>query len=70
MRKRTWTTGIAVLMLLLMCCTPALALEESEVESAIAESSKEAVAGTIFIWGLCAVAFLKISLKIDSWIRR
>ena len=67
MRKRTWTAGIAVLMLLLMCCTPALALEESEVESAIAASSNEAVAGNIFIWFLCAVAFLKISQKIDSF---
>ena len=68
MRKRTWTAGIAVLMLLLMCCTPALALEESEVESAIAASSNEAVAGNIFIWFLCAVAFLKISQKIDSFL--
>lgn len=66
MRKRTWTAGIAVLMLLLMCCTPALALEESEVESAIAASSNEAVAGNIFIWFLCAVAFLKISQKIST----
>ena len=63
MRKRTWTAGIAALMLLLMCCTPALALDESEVESAIAASSNEAVAGNIFIWFLCAVAFLKISQK-------
>lgn len=68
MRKRTWAAGIAVLMLLLMCCTPALALEESEVESAIAASSNEAVAGNIFIWFLCAVAFLKISQKIDSFL--
>ncbi|WP_209344471.1 hypothetical protein [Flavonifractor sp. AGMB03687] len=68
MRKRTWTAGIAVLMLLLMCCTPALALDESEVESAIAASSNEAVAGNIFIWFLCAVAFLKISQKIDSFL--
>ena len=68
MRKRTWTAGIAALMLLLMCCTPALALDESEVESAIAASSNEAVAGNIFIWFLCAVAFLKISQKIDSFL--
>ena len=68
MRKRTWTAGIAVLMLLLMCCTQALALEESEVESAIAASSNEAVAGNIFIWFLCAVAFLKISQKIDGFL--
>lgn len=56
------------LMLSLICCTQAFALEESEVESAIAASSNEAVAGNIFIWFLCAVAFLKISQKIDSFL--
>lgn len=58
------------LMLSLICCTQAFALEESEVESAIAASSNEAVAGNIFIWFLCAVAFLKISQKIDIWTNR
>ncbi|MFR1480597.1 MAG: hypothetical protein ACLSB9_35425 [Hydrogeniiclostridium mannosilyticum] len=46
---------------------PALAIEESEVESAIAASSREEVAGNIFIWFLCAIAFLKVSQKIDSF---
>ena len=35
------------LMLSLICCTQAFALEESEVESAIAASSNEAVAGNL-----------------------
>ena len=50
-----------------MQCAPALAIEESEVESAIAASSREEVAGNIFIWFLCAIAFLKVSQKIDSF---
>lgn len=50
-----------------MLCTPAFALEESEVEAAVAASSKEAVTGDVLIWFLCAVAFLKVSQKIDSF---
>lgn len=48
--------------------TTAFALDESEVQSAIAASSETEVAGNIFIWLLCAVAFLKISQKIDSFL--
>lgn len=51
----------------LILCTPAFALEESEVEAAVAASSKEAVTGNVLIWFLCAVAFLKVSQKIDSF---
>lgn len=47
--------------------TSAFAVDESEVESAIATSGQDAVAGNLFIWFLCAVSFLKISQKIDSF---
>ena len=68
MFKRLIAVGGSGIMLSLICCTQAFAIEESEVESAIAASSNEAVAGNIFIWFLCAVAFLKISQKIDSFL--
>lgn len=68
MFKRFMAAGGTVLMFSAICCTQAFAIEESEVESAIAASSNEAVAGNIFIWFLCAVAFLKISQKIDSFL--
>lgn len=45
----------------------AFAIDESDVQSAIAASSSEQVSGNVFIWFLCAVAFLKISQKIDSF---
>lgn len=45
----------------------AFALDESEVQTAIANSSREQVSGNIFIWLLCAIAFLKVSQKIDSF---
>lgn len=56
-------TALAVVLL----STTAFAIDESQVESAIAASSREEVAGNIFIWFLCAVGFLKISQKIDSF---
>ena len=68
MFKRLMAAGGTGLMISAICCTQAFAIEESEVESAIAASSNEAVAGNIFIWFLCAVAFLKISQKIDSFL--
>ena len=57
---------LAVLVLSSLC-VPAFALDESEVEAAVAASSKEAVTGNVLIWFLCAVAFLKVSQKIDSF---
>ena len=65
-RKRIFT----ILVLVLLTCalsTTAFAIDESEVESAIAASSQEEVAGNIFIWFLCAIGFLKVSQKIDSF---
>lgn len=40
-----------------------LAVTEADVEAV----GKETAAGNIFIWFLCAIAFLKISQKIDSF---
>ena len=37
------------------------------MEAAVAASSKEAVTGNVLIWFLCAIAFLKVSQKIDSF---
>lgn len=65
-RKRIWSL-LVLAMLLCALSTTAFAIDEAEVQSAIAASSQEEVAGNIFIWFLCAVAFLKISQKIDSF---
>ena len=45
---------------------PALAVSESDVEATVASQGKEAVSGNLFVWFLCAIAFLKVSTKIDS----
>lgn len=54
-------------MLALALAVPALALEESDVEAAVSSSSREAVTGNVLVWFLCAVGFLKVSQKIDSF---
>ena len=65
--KRIMKLAVLAVLILSALCVPALALDESEVEAAVAASSKEAVTGNVLIWFLCAVAFLKVSQKIDSF---
>lgn len=54
-------------LLAAVLCVPAFALTESEVEAQVTASGKESVTGNVLIWFLCAVAFLKVSQKIDSF---
>lgn len=58
----------AVLVLMVTLAVPAFAITEAEVEAQVAASSKEAVTGNVLIWFLCAIGFLKISQKIDSFV--
>ena len=67
-QKTKYITGIVLSVLVICALTiPAFALTESDVQSQVSASGKEGVAGNLFIWFLCAVAFLKISQKIDSF---
>ena len=45
---------------------PALAVSEADMESAVASQGKEVVSSNLFVWFLCAIAFLKVSTKLDS----
>ncbi len=66
-RKRVFTIAALVLILTAILTVPAAAVDKGDVQSAISASSKEEVAGNIFIWFLCAIGFLKVSQKIDSF---
>ena len=66
-RKKVLAAAGVILILALVFASPAFAIDESEVNSAISSSGKESVAGSIFIWFLCAIGFLKVSQKIDSF---
>ena len=68
-KKPILTALVLVSCLVLFCYMPVFAAEltEAQVEEAEAEQGKEAVTGNVFIWFLCAIAFLKVSQKIDSF---
>ena len=69
-QKTKYITGIVLSVLVICALTiPAFALTESDVRSQVSASGKEGVAGNLFVWFLCAVAFLKISQKIDSFMQ-
>ena len=68
-RKNRILFIIAVtLVMLVICSVPAFAISESEVQAAVDEQGKNAVTGNVFVWFLCAIAFLKVSQKIDSFL--
>lgn len=58
---------LLVFCLSFVCAVPAYAVTEEEVQQQVDSEGKEAVSGNIFVWFLCAIAFLKASQKIDSF---
>jgi len=66
-KKRILAFLLLTVLTICLCATPAFALTESEVQAQVDSVGREAVAGNIFIWFLCAIAFLKVSQKIDSF---
>src|SRR5699024_10404722 len=67
--KKTLILLILAVCILFCFSSTAFAAEltEAEVEQAVADQGEETVTGNIFIWFLCAIAFLKVSQKIDSF---
>ena len=59
---------IVVLLVIFSLCSAlavsASGITESEVQQKVEENGKDAVTGNIFIWFLCAIAFLKVSQKL------
>lgn len=66
-RYRILITLAVIVMMVSLTTVPAFALTESEVQDQVNAVGKEAVTGNIFVWFLCAIAFLKVSQKIDSF---
>ena len=70
MKKRNKILLVIAVTLIMVsiCSVPAFALTEEEVEAAVNAQGRDAVTGNIFVWFLCAIAFLKVSQKIDSFL--
>lgn len=69
MKRKTKILVVLVVMILAvsLCTVPAFALTESEVQQQVDSVGREVVTGNLFVWFLCAIAFLKVSQKIDSF---
>lgn len=65
--KKIMFAALMVVCLSCLFCQPAFAISESEVQAQVDAAGKEAVSGNVLIWFLCAIAFLKVSQKIDSF---
>lgn len=68
-KKKILLAFVLITCMILFVSMPVLAssLTEADVEQAVADHGKEVVTGNLFIWFLCAIAFLKVSQKIDSF---
>lgn len=62
---------IAILVLTLLILSfpiSAYAITESDIQAQVDAQGKDIVTGNFLIWFLCAIAFLKVSQKIDSFL--
>lgn len=64
--KKTLVTLFAAINLTLLYCQAAFALTEDEAAAAVDTQGKDAVSGNLFLWLLCAIAFMKVSTKLDG----
>ena len=61
---------LSVCMAAVLCFAfsqPVFAMTESEIQDQVNAVGKETASGNVLIWFLCAIAFLKVSQKIDSF---
>ena len=65
--KRLLAAALLTVALSFAVCQPAFAISEADVQAQVAASGKESVSGNLLIWFLCAIAFLKVSQKVDSF---
>lgn len=67
--KHTILNILAALLAAVLLATGVSALTDGEVEAQVAALGKETVTGNVLIWFLCAIAFLKVSQKVDSFMQ-
>ena len=65
--RRLLAALVLVIIVVFAFPTTAFAITEGEVETQVNSQGRDAVAGNLFIWVLCAISFLKISQKIDTF---
>ena len=66
-RQKFISVTLITVLMISVCILPASAVTESEVQDQVNAIGKDGVTGNILVWFLCAIAFLKVSQKIDSF---
>ena len=65
--KRLLAAAFLTVALSFAVCQPSFAISEADVQAKVEASGKESVTGNVLIWFLCAIAFLKVSQRVDSF---
>ena len=65
--KKILTAAFLMALLFCLSCQTAFAFSESDAQAQVDAAGREAVSGNVLVWFLCAIAFLKVSQKIDSF---
>ena len=65
--KKSLKIILCVIILCLLFTLPTFALTDAEVQAEVDKVGKDAVTGNVLVWFLCAIAFLKVSQKIDGF---
>ena len=65
--KKVLTAAFLMALSLCLSCQTAFAFSESDAQAQVDAAGREAVSGNVLVWFLCAIAFLKVSQKIDSF---
>ena len=67
MKKTLFALLTAINLAFLYCPAVAVfALIKDEAAAAVGAQGKDAVSGNLFLWLLCAIAFLKVVTKLDG----
>lgn len=67
MKKTIKRTAVLTILLCTVFALNCYAITDADVQAAVDAGSKESVSGNLFIWFLGAIAFMKVSQKIDSF---
>ena len=65
--KKLFTALFLMGLFFCLSSQTAFAFSESDAQAQVDAAGREAVSGNVLVWFLCAIAFLKVSQKIDSF---
>ena len=67
MKKKIKYIFVITFLISVFFAVSTFAITEADVQSVVDTQGKEAVSGNILVWFLCAIGFMKVSQKIDTF---